>query len=79
MSVQPLNDLWEAAAGQPYQPTIGKDSQFTVGITLLFTGTLHLSLFVVQDEETDMNSSHSVWLLWPEYASSIEPYALCFH
>ncbi|KAI5246975.1 hypothetical protein E4T47_02435 [Aureobasidium subglaciale] len=37
MSVQPLNDLWEAAAGQPYEPTIGKDSQFTVGITLLFT------------------------------------------
>ncbi|KAI5208793.1 hypothetical protein E4T42_03457 [Aureobasidium subglaciale] len=37
MSVQPLNDLWEAAAGQPYEPTIGKDSQFSVGITLLFT------------------------------------------
>jgi hypothetical protein len=41
MSVQPLNDLWEAAAGQPYEPTIGKNSQFTVGITLLFTGTHH--------------------------------------
>ena len=38
MSVQPLNDLWEAAAGQPYEPTIGKNSQFTVGITLLFAG-----------------------------------------
>ncbi|KAI4821478.1 hypothetical protein E4T45_10243, partial [Aureobasidium sp. EXF-8846] len=33
-------DLWEAAAGQPYQPTIGKDSQFTVGITLLFTALI---------------------------------------
>ncbi|KAG9526253.1 hypothetical protein KCU71_g4363, partial [Aureobasidium melanogenum] len=40
MSVQPLNDLWEAAAGQPYEPTIGKNSQFTVGITLLFTALI---------------------------------------
>lgn len=54
MSVQPLNDLWEAAAGQPYEPTIGKDSQFTVGITLLFTGIRHLSLFAVQERKTDM-------------------------
>jgi hypothetical protein len=50
MSVQPLNDLWEAAGGQPYEPTIGKNSQFTVGITLLFTGTLYLSLFVLEEE-----------------------------
>ncbi|CAD0021690.1 unnamed protein product, partial [Aureobasidium pullulans] len=41
MSVQPLNDLWEAAAGQPYEPTIGKNSQFTVGITLLFAGSAY--------------------------------------
>jgi len=56
MSVQPLNDLWEAAAGQPYEPTIGKDSQFTVGITLLFTGIRYLSLFAVQERKTDMRA-----------------------
>lgn len=77
MSVQPLNDLWEAAAGQPYEPTIGKDSQFTVGITLLFTGIRHLSLFAVQEWNSDMCSSHSVRLLRPEYAASFQPQALC--
>lgn len=40
MSAQPLRDLWDAAAGQPYEPAIGKNSQFTVGFTLLLTGML---------------------------------------
>lgn len=34
----PLQALWEAAAGQEYQPTIGKESQFTVGFSLLVAG-----------------------------------------
>jgi hypothetical protein len=33
----PLLDVWEAAAGSPYQPTIGKNTQFTVGFVLLFS------------------------------------------
>ncbi|KAF1353798.1 hypothetical protein BDV97DRAFT_347455 [Delphinella strobiligena] len=40
MSVQPLHDLWDAAAGQPYEPTIGKDTQFTVGFSLLFAALI---------------------------------------
>lgn len=32
----PLADVWEAAAASPFQPTIGKDSQFTIGFALLF-------------------------------------------
>ncbi|KAH8723194.1 hypothetical protein GQ44DRAFT_621139 [Phaeosphaeriaceae sp. PMI808] len=31
----PLLDVWEAASGSPYHPTVGKGSQFTVGFTLL--------------------------------------------
>lgn len=31
----PLLDVWEAAASQPFHPTIGKDTQFTVGFALL--------------------------------------------
>ena len=77
MSVQPLNDLWEAAAGQPYEPTIGKESQFTVGITLLFTGIHHLSLFVVQEVNSDIYSSYPVRLLRSEYAASFQAQALC--
>ncbi|GAB7354022.1 hypothetical protein MBLNU459_g4609t2 [Dothideomycetes sp. NU459] len=49
MSVQPLNDLWTAAAGQPYEPTISKNSQFTVGFTLLFTGMRHASPQQIQN------------------------------
>lgn len=77
MSVQPLNDLWEAAAGQPYEPTIGKESQFTVGITLLFTGIHHLSLPAVYEVNSDIYSSYFVRLLRSKYAASFQPQALC--
>ena len=36
----PLLDVWEAAAASPYQPTVGKGSQFTVGFVLLLICTL---------------------------------------
>ena len=32
----PLADVWEAAAASPFQPTIGKETQFTLGFALLF-------------------------------------------
>lgn len=32
----PLTDVWEAAAASPFQPAIGKDSQFALGFALLF-------------------------------------------
>ena len=35
-----LNDVWEAAAGKPFYPTVSKDWQFTVGFLLLFTGMI---------------------------------------
>ena len=34
----PLLDVWEAAASSPYQPSVSKDSQFTVGAFLLLIG-----------------------------------------
>ena len=49
MSATPLRDIWEASASQPFQPSIGKDSQFTIGfalllISLIFTGLFGLSM-----------------------------------
>ena len=38
MSSTPLNELWAAAASQPYSPTISKDTQFAVGFILLLAG-----------------------------------------
>ena len=35
-----LNDVWAAAASNPYSPVIGKDSQFAVGFSLLISGKL---------------------------------------
>ena len=45
MSATPLHDLWEASAGQPFQPSIGKNSQFTIGATLLLIALLLTGLF----------------------------------
>lgn len=40
-----LHQVWESAVGNPFVPTIGKDSQFFVGITLLILGVLLSGLF----------------------------------
>ncbi|KAI6870237.1 hypothetical protein KC343_g5092 [Hortaea werneckii] len=45
MSAAPLTELWEASAGQPFRPTIGKGTQFTVGFTLLLLAFILTSLF----------------------------------
>ncbi|KAJ4335999.1 hypothetical protein N0V87_005720 [Didymella glomerata] len=41
----PLADVWEAAAASPFQPTIGKNSQFTIGFALLFASLLLTGFF----------------------------------
>ena len=40
----PLLDVWEAASSSPYQPTVGKGSQFTVGFLLLLIGKSRVSV-----------------------------------
>ncbi|RMZ12296.1 hypothetical protein D0864_00747 [Hortaea werneckii] len=45
MSAASLTELWEASAGQPFQPTIAKGTQFTVGFTLLLLAFILTSLF----------------------------------
>lgn len=40
MSSTPLHDIWEAAASNPFHPTISKDSQFFVGFSLLLAGMI---------------------------------------
>jgi cell cycle checkpoint protein len=48
-----LHEVWQAAAGSPFLPTIGKESQFTVGFLLLLigvalTGYFALSRFLIR-------------------------------
>ncbi|KAL2125401.1 hypothetical protein VTJ04DRAFT_1766 [Mycothermus thermophilus] len=33
-----LHEVWQAAAGSPFVPTVGKDNQFLVAIVLLLLG-----------------------------------------
>lgn len=33
-----LREVWDLAAGSPFEPAIGKNSQLTVGMTLVFIG-----------------------------------------
>ena len=40
-----LHQVWESAVGNPFKPTIGKDSQFFVGLSLLVAGILLTGLF----------------------------------
>lgn len=35
MSTYALKDVWDAAAGQGYEPSISKDGQLTLGFVLL--------------------------------------------
>jgi hypothetical protein len=35
-----LLEVWNAAAGSPFYPAVGKNSQFFFGFTLLIAGTL---------------------------------------
>ena len=37
-----LNDVWEAASGNPFYPTVSKERQFFVGFTLLLAGMVIL-------------------------------------
>ncbi|KAG9240717.1 hypothetical protein BJ878DRAFT_429681 [Calycina marina] len=40
-----LHQVWESAIGNPFQPTIGKDSHYYVGLSLLVSGILLTGFF----------------------------------
>ncbi|KAH6642872.1 hypothetical protein C7974DRAFT_112194 [Boeremia exigua] len=40
-----LASVWEAAAASPFEPAIGKNSQFTLGFALLFASLLLTGFF----------------------------------
>ncbi|CAG9988430.1 unnamed protein product [Clonostachys byssicola] len=42
-----LHEVWQAAAGSPFLPTIGKESQFTVGFLLLLIGVALTGYFAL--------------------------------
>lgn len=42
-----LHEVWEAAAGSPFLPTIGKGSQFFVAFALLLLGALFTAFFAL--------------------------------
>ncbi|KAK7218085.1 hypothetical protein V2G26_006088 [Clonostachys chloroleuca] len=42
-----LHEVWQAAAGSPFLPTISKESQFTVGFLLLLIGVALTGYFAL--------------------------------
>ncbi|KAJ5109104.1 hypothetical protein N7456_005779 [Penicillium angulare] len=40
-----LNQVWEAASATPFQPIVAKDSQFTIGFSLLVIAVITTGLF----------------------------------
>jgi cell cycle checkpoint protein len=42
-----LHEVWQAASGSPFLPTIGKGSQFFVGFVLLVVGVALSGLFAL--------------------------------
>jgi hypothetical protein len=42
-----LDAVWQAAAGSPFLPIVGKGSQFFVGFILLLLGLLLTGLFAL--------------------------------
>lgn len=54
-----LHQVWQAAAGSPFVPAIGKESQFTIAFVLLtlslaITGVFALSKFLEAPEKHEM-------------------------
>ncbi|KAF2793553.1 hypothetical protein K505DRAFT_361908 [Melanomma pulvis-pyrius CBS 109.77] len=41
----PLLDVWDAASASPYNPSVGKGVQFTLGFALLFTSLVLSTIF----------------------------------
>lgn len=50
-----LHQVWESAAGSPFVPIVGKDSQFLVGITLLTLGLLLSGFFGLSEYDRAPN------------------------
>ena len=46
-----LNEVWEAAAGNPFHPAVSKERQFLAGFTLLLTGKLGYTSVVIGFKE----------------------------
>ncbi|KAK0657605.1 hypothetical protein B0T16DRAFT_453045 [Cercophora newfieldiana] len=42
-----LHEVWQAASGRPFVPTIGKDSHFLIGFSLLILGIGLSGAFVI--------------------------------
>ncbi|KAL1878609.1 hypothetical protein VTK73DRAFT_7690 [Phialemonium thermophilum] len=42
-----LHEVWQAASGSPFLPTIGKHSQFLVGFSLVLIGIILTGLFTL--------------------------------
>lgn len=42
-----LHEVWQAAAGSPFLPTIGKGTQFLVGFVLLLLGVAITAFFAL--------------------------------
>lgn len=65
----PLVDVWEAAASQPFSPTVGKNTQFTVGFVLLATCMSRELLACLSGRMLTMRSPRLDHHLRPEYAA----------
>lgn len=44
-----LHEVWQAAAGSPFLPTVGKGTQFTVGFTLVLLGISLTGVFALSE------------------------------
>lgn len=42
-----LVEVWQTAAGSPFLPTVGKNSQFLVAFVLLFAGLASFGIFAL--------------------------------
>jgi hypothetical protein len=59
-----LHEVWQAASGRPFLPTIGKDSQFFVGFILLLLGILLTGVFALSKPHTCSADDGSDGLTW---------------
>lgn len=72
-----LIDVWQAAAGNPFLPTVGKGTQFLVAFVLLLLGLFSFGIFALSKDSALPNPRQVYGLEANERLLQTDPQSTC--